>query len=73
VYSRTFETVPKFAVMNKDQKKFIVTTVNDALLVDFDKNPRGHELDIDETTDLSSIKAVLAGEKNFYILANKQT
>lgn len=71
VYSEPLRGVPKFAVMNKTQRKFVIATDDDALLVDFDMDKLGKEIDVEGETQLSGIEAVLAGEKNFYIFANK--
>jgi len=71
-WSKPFRETPKFAVCNKVQTKMIVCTSQDALLIDFEKDKKGFELDIDDCTGLSNIQVILAGEKNFYIFANKQ-
>ena len=62
--------IPKNAVFNKDQSKFITFgTRYDALYVD---KTKGEEVDLFDKEEVTSVEAVTCDEKNFWVLANKR-
>lgn len=58
-----------FGIFSVDQKKAIVTSANDVLLIDLETK---YELDIDEKESVADILNIHADEQYFYVIANKK-
>jgi hypothetical protein len=68
-YSNFFEDQPLYFEMLPCQRKALIASFNDVLLVDMTSKK---EIDIDEMCLVQDIRQVTVGEDEFYILANKR-
>jgi hypothetical protein len=60
---------PSFGIFSVDQKKCVVTSINDVLLIDLENKL---ELDIDEKENIKDILNIHADEQYFYVITNKK-
>lgn len=60
---------PHFGIFDLDQRKFIITSDEDALYVDMEQQ---QEIDLDEKEKISMIQNIVADRQTFYVLANRR-
>lgn len=63
------EDFPNFGYFNQSQNKFIITSSQDCLYVDTEKNI---EIDLDEQEMIANIQNIMSDEERFYVFANKK-
>ena len=68
-YQFELKDKPHFGIFDLEQRKFIITSDEDALYVDMDKK---EEINLDDQEGISSIQNIVADKSTFYILANKR-
>lgn len=72
-FHNTLRQIPLMGCFSNNQRKFIVTSVQDTLFVDLDKEIlTQREVDIDEQEKVAEIRSMCVKGDKFFVLANKK-